>query len=79
MRIATLQFAPRVGEVEDNIGRALDILEKHEGKLQNLDLLVLPEMAFTGQYLSSLVMTLEVASKTECPFLTPPTDLFIEE
>lgn len=54
MRIAALQFAPRLGDVEGNIRRADALLRKAEqqsgdngGKL-DLDLLVLPEMAFSG-------------------------------
>jgi protein N-terminal amidase len=47
MRIACLQFAPLVGDVENNISRADAILEKANPK--DLDLLVLPEMAFSGE------------------------------
>jgi protein N-terminal amidase len=47
MRIACLQFAPLVGDVENNISRADAILEKTNPK--DLDLLVLPEMAFSGE------------------------------
>ena len=52
MRIATLQFNPQVGAVEENIRNADDLLEKggllSEGK-GKVDLLVLPEMAFSGE------------------------------
>ena len=48
MRIACLQFATRVGDVENNISRADAILEKANPK--DLDLLVLPEMAFSGEF-----------------------------
>jgi protein N-terminal amidase len=47
MRIACLQFAPTVSDVENNIKRADAILEKAE--LEDLVLLVLPEMAFSGK------------------------------
>lgn len=66
MRIATLQFAPKLGDVEGNIRKANDLLQ--HGKILTLDgktqlpvgveldslrpeLLVLPEMALTGMYM----------------------------
>jgi protein N-terminal amidase len=50
MKIAILQFAPRLGEVAANFSRAESLLMRHEreGELDSLDLLVLPELAFTG-------------------------------
>ncbi|EXJ83735.1 hypothetical protein A1O1_07361 [Capronia coronata CBS 617.96] len=50
MRIATLQFSPRLGEVAANFSRAESLLmrEEREGQLENIDLLVLPELAFAG-------------------------------
>lgn len=64
MRIATLQFAPKLGDVDGNIQRANELLKK--GKSVSLgdqtppigigvdllkpDVLVLPELAFTGTY-----------------------------
>ena len=52
MRIATLQFNPQVGAVEENIRNADDLLAKGgllgKGK-GKVDLLVLPEMAFSGE------------------------------
>ena len=65
MRIATLQFAPKLGDVDGNIQRANDLLnrgkviyvdgEKISGaeiKIERLrpDVLVLPELALTGMY-----------------------------
>ena len=46
MRIAILQFSPRLSEVESNIARANSILAAAD--LQNLDLLVSFELALTG-------------------------------
>ncbi|KAI1813534.1 carbon-nitrogen hydrolase [Poronia punctata] len=46
MRIGCLQFAPRVGVVDDNVGLANAVLDRTSPK--DLDLLVLPELAFTG-------------------------------
>lgn len=49
MRIACLQFAPQVGDVSNNLNRADAVLSKADpAELDNLDLLVLPEMAFSG-------------------------------
>ncbi|OJJ48273.1 hypothetical protein ASPZODRAFT_61985 [Penicilliopsis zonata CBS 506.65] len=48
MRIATLQFSPALGDLEGNISRANALLERDRGKLERLDVLVLPELAFTG-------------------------------
>lgn len=47
MRVACLQFAPLVGDVENNIALADAILEA--ANPEDLDLLVLPEMAFSGE------------------------------
>ena len=49
MKIACLQFAPQVGRVSDNIARADAILSKADPEeLDGLDVLVLPELAFSG-------------------------------
>lgn len=44
-----MQFAPHVGDVVDNLSAADDVLDKLDPTdLDGLDLLVLPELAFTG-------------------------------
>ncbi|KAK4032740.1 carbon-nitrogen hydrolase [Parachaetomium inaequale] len=49
MRIACLQFAPKVGDTSNNITRADAVLSSADpDDLENLDLLVLPEMALSG-------------------------------
>lgn len=67
MRIATLQFAPKLGDVEGNIQRANDLLKKGKSVALNdrtlpigigvdllrPDVLVLPELALTGMYIQS--------------------------
>jgi len=65
MRIATLQFSPRLGEIAANFSRAESLLmrEEREGLLQDLDLLVLPELAFAGYNHPSL--------SAIAPFLEP--------
>ncbi|TLS26361.1 hypothetical protein PpBr36_05080 [Pyricularia pennisetigena] len=55
MRIACLQFAPVSGDVDNNLNRADSVLNRsmqpdHDG----LDLLVLPELAFSGSKFRSL-------------------------
>lgn len=52
MRIACLQFAPQVGQTNQNIERADAILERADP--QDIDLLVLPELAFSGYNFKSL-------------------------
>ncbi|RHZ74242.1 hypothetical protein CDV55_107862 [Aspergillus turcosus] len=62
MRIATLQFAPRVGDVDGNIKRANELLNSGnvagtaQAGIESLkpDLLVLPELALTGYNFPSL-------------------------
>ena len=49
MKVALLQFAPEVGKVQENIRRAEEILQ--DAKLPvDLDWLILPEMAFSGEW-----------------------------
>lgn len=48
MRIACLQFAPQVGDVNNNLNRADLILSR--ANVGDIDLLVLPELAFTGRF-----------------------------
>ncbi len=54
MRIATLQFSPTLGALTTNMHRATTLLNTSLSTLQNLDLLVLPELAFTGYNFRSL-------------------------
>ena len=53
MKIACLQFAPLVGDKNNNLNRADAVLNKAVD-VENLDLLVLPEMAFSGYNFRSL-------------------------
>lgn len=52
MRVACLQFAPQVGDVNNNLNRADAVLSK--ANPDDLDLLVLPELAFSGYNFKSL-------------------------
>lgn len=47
MKIACLQYAPEVGKIESNLSRLQKVLEK--GDTKGLDVLVLPELALTGE------------------------------
>ncbi|KAL1909008.1 hypothetical protein Sste5344_005139 [Sporothrix stenoceras] len=53
MRIGCLQFSPQVGDVDNNLNRADAVLNKAQ-EVEDLDLLVLPELAFTGYNFKSL-------------------------
>lgn len=57
MRIGCLQFAPQVGDIDNNLNRADAVLNKSPD-LEDLDLLVLPELAFTGMQDYSYLMRL---------------------
>ena len=48
MRAATLQFTPTLGDVASSIAHAESLLYEDESRLRDLNLLVLPELAFTG-------------------------------
>ncbi|KAF9881197.1 hypothetical protein CkaCkLH20_01347 [Colletotrichum karsti] len=52
MRIGCLQFAPQVGDIDNNLNRADSVLSK--ANTDDLDLLVLPELAFSGYNFKSL-------------------------
>ncbi|KAJ9161216.1 Carbon-nitrogen hydrolase [Coniochaeta hoffmannii] len=65
MRIGCLQFAPQVGDVDHNLNRADAVLNRVDPvDIENLDLLVLPEMAFSGYNFKSREQII--------PFLEPP-------
>ncbi|KAL8700943.1 MAG: hypothetical protein Q9201_005181 [Fulgogasparrea decipioides] len=54
MRIATLQLASKLGCVDENIARADSLLSSSSASLDGLDILVLPELVFTGYNFPSL-------------------------
>jgi predicted amidohydrolase len=55
MRIGCLQFAPQVGDVDNNLNRADAVLSRADP--DDLDLLVLPELAFSGGFTIWFFMT----------------------
>ncbi|KAK1833260.1 carbon-nitrogen hydrolase, partial [Podospora conica] len=64
MKIACLQFAPQVGDIDNNLNRADAVLSRANVEdLLGLDLLVLPELAFSGYNFNSL--------RSIAPFLEP--------
>lgn len=62
MRIGCLQFAPQVGDVDNNLNRADAVLSKADPG--ELDLLVLPELSFSGKLIADagLGRAMEVAA-----------------
>lgn len=56
------QFNPQVGDVESNVRRAEAVLA--EGSPKDIDLLILPEMAFSGKYYCGTCLSRP--SKTGC-------------
>lgn len=51
MRIGCLQFAPQVADVDNNLNRADAVLSRaNPDDLDSLDLLVVPELAFSGEH-----------------------------
>ncbi|RKU45140.1 Carbon-nitrogen hydrolase [Coniochaeta pulveracea] len=55
MRIACLQFSPQVGDTDNNLNRGDAVLNKAKPEqLDELDLIVLPEMAFSGYNFKTL-------------------------
>jgi predicted amidohydrolase len=45
--LTAMKFAPQVGDIDNNLNRADAVLSKANPK--DIDLLVLPEMAFSGR------------------------------
>jgi protein N-terminal amidase len=52
MKVGCLQFAPKLGEVQENIREADSLLD--DTSSSELELLVLPEMAFSGKQCSNI-------------------------
>lgn len=61
MRIGCLQFAPQVGDIDNNLNRADAVLSK--ANPEDLDILVLPELAFTGMLRNHLFLLYIALSK----------------
>ncbi|KAF2766779.1 carbon-nitrogen hydrolase, partial [Teratosphaeria nubilosa] len=63
MRVAALQLAPKLGSFDQNLQRANTLLAARDLKHGHIDLLVLPELAFSGYNFPSL--------ETITPYLEP--------
>lgn len=64
MKIACLQLAPQVGDIDNNLNRADAVLSRANVEdLLGLDLLVLPELAFSGTYPPYHVQTKSLTSQ----------------
>lgn len=74
MRIGCLQFAPQVGDVDGNLSRADAALSRADpDDLDSLDLLVVPEMAFSGMLQDPLPTALARSSVSRSTSLTDAT------
>jgi predicted amidohydrolase len=68
MRIGCLQFAPQVGDVDNNLNRADAVLSKAKlEELEELDMLVLPELAFSGKF--DLRVSATFSPRCVCPLI----------
>ena len=73
MRIACLQFSAKLGKVEDNIARANALLK--DSSVPDLDLLILPELAFTGEFFSQSLMVDRIDRELLQATIFPPSQL----
>ncbi len=64
-KIGLAQFAPRLGDIDANLKRMLDLVT--QAKDQGADLLIFPELALTGYYLKDLVTTVAVRPSPDDP------------
>ncbi len=64
-KIGLAQFAPRLGDIDANLKRMLDLVT--QAKDQGADLLIFPELALTGYYLKDLVTTVAVRPSPDNP------------
>ena len=53
LTIGLAQISPRLGDVQANLGKHLQFIERAEA--QSVDLLVFPELSLTGYMLQDLV------------------------
>jgi NAD+ synthase (glutamine-hydrolysing) len=85
-KLALAQFAPRLGDIDENLKRILDLTA--QARSQRADLVIFPELALTGYYLKDLVT--DVAARPVpndprfAPLLTASRELdlvvgFVEE
>ncbi len=68
-RVALAQFAPRLGDVDANLKRVLDLTA--QAKAQHADLAIFPELGLTGYYLKDLATNVSARVLPNDPFLGP--------
>ncbi len=64
-KLALAQFAPRLGDVDTNLTRILELAA--QARTQGADLTIFPELALTGYYLKDLVTDVAVCLTPEEP------------
>ena len=68
-KLALAQFAPRLGDVDDNLKRILDLTA--QARSQRADLVIFPELALTGYYLKDLVTDVAARPASDDPRFAP--------
>lgn len=68
-RVALVQFAPRLGDVDANLKRVLELID--QAKAQHVDLAIFPELGLTGYYLKDLVPNVSARALPDDPHLGP--------
>src|SRR5450759_3968621 len=68
-KLALAQFAPRLGDVDDNLKRILDLTAQAHAK--GADLVIFPELALTGYYLKDLVTDVTARATPDDPRFAP--------
>ncbi len=68
-KLALAQFAPRLGDVDDNLKRILDLTA--QARAQRADLVIFPELALTGYYLKDWVTEVAARATPDDPRFAP--------
>ncbi len=68
-KLALAQFAPRLGDVDDNLKRILDLTA--QARTHGADLVIFPELALTGYYLKDLVTEVSARATPDDPRFAP--------
>jgi NAD+ synthase (glutamine-hydrolysing) len=68
-KLALAQFAPRLGDVEANLQRILDLIA--QARRQGADLAIFPELALSGYYVKDLVADVAARPSVEDPHFAP--------
>src|SRR5919199_653826 len=71
-RIGLAQFAPRLGNVQPNLEKHFEFIER--AREQKVDLLIFPELGLTGYYLKDLVPVVAAQPVADDPLFGPLLD-----